>query len=97
MNFLSDVVFGLRLIPRGPEQTTVVTEFLFRPETIADPDFDHRPVTDFVDLVSRQDWAVCERTQKGNRSRGYRSGGVYPYNDHLIHAFNRHYATFMQD
>jgi len=97
MNFLSDVVFGLRLVPRGPELTTVVTEFLFQPETIADPNFDHSPVTDFVDLVSRQDWEVCERAQVGNRSRGYRDGGVYPYNDRLVHYFNEHYRSFMRD
>lgn len=95
MNFLSDVVFSLRLLPRGPELTTVVTEYLFQPETIADPGFDHTPVTDFVDLVSQQDWEVCERAQVGNRSRGYRKGGVYPWNDRLVHDFNEYYRSFM--
>ena len=44
--------------PKGPNHTTVVSEFLFRPETIADPDFDPASVVELWDLISKQDWEV---------------------------------------
>ena len=42
--------------PKGPNHTTVVSEFLFRPETIASPGFAPEPVVEFWDTISRQDW-----------------------------------------
>jgi phenylpropionate dioxygenase-like ring-hydroxylating dioxygenase large terminal subunit len=38
--------------------------------------------------VGRQDWAVCERVQKGVRSRVYQSG-IYPPNDQFVLEFNQ--------
>ena len=39
--------------PKGPNHTTVVSEFLFRPETIAGPDFKPEPVVELWDLISQ--------------------------------------------
>ena len=44
--------------PKGPNHTTVVSEFLFRPETIAGPDFKPEPVVELWDLICKQDWEV---------------------------------------
>ena len=38
--------------PKGPNHTTVVSEFLFRPETIEGPDFKPEPVVELWDLIS---------------------------------------------
>jgi Rieske 2Fe-2S family protein len=94
VNLHPDAVMTYRLEPRSPGHTTVTSEFLFRPETIALPGFDPDPVVELWDLISRQDWAVCERAQRGVASRAYRTG-VYPRNDRLLFDFNELYRTAM--
>ncbi len=46
------------MYPRGPGHTTIVSDYLFRPETIEAPGFDCCDIAEFLDLVSRQDWTV---------------------------------------
>jgi len=89
-NLLSDTVMTYLLLPAAPDRTQVVSDYLFRPEVIARDDFDPSPVVSFLDLVSRQDWAVCERAQRGVRSRAF-DRGVLPWNDRLLHVFAQRY------
>ncbi len=93
LNFHSDCVMTYRLEPHGPGHTTIVSEYLFPQGTIADPGFDPSDIVGFWDLVSKQDWDVCERAQTGVGSRAFRDGGVYPWNDHLLHEFNEIYLA----
>ena len=59
--------------PKGPNHTTVVSEYLFRPETIADPAlFKPEPVVELWDLISKQDWEVC-RARADRRRLAHRS------------------------
>jgi Rieske 2Fe-2S family protein len=95
INLHADCVMSYRLEPTGPEYTRIVSEFLFHPDAIARSDFDPADVVEMWDLVSRQDWAVCERAQRGVRSRAYADGGVYPYNDRSVAAFNDRYLASM--
>ena len=95
INLHADCVMSYRLEPTGPTHTRIVSEFLFHPDTIARPEFDPGDVVEMWDLVSRQDWAVCERAQRGVRSRAYSAGGVYPENDHSVAAFNDRYRASM--
>jgi Rieske 2Fe-2S family protein len=81
-----------RLAPRGPQQTTVVTEYLFRPEVIAGPGFDPGEIVEFNELVAQQDYTVCERVQQGVRSRAF-DHGVYAEKDALPYAFNQTYLA----
>jgi Rieske 2Fe-2S family protein len=95
LNFMPDSVMYYVLLPRGPQHTTVISNYLFRPETIEGADgFADKAeeIVKFWDLVSKQDWSVCERAQKGVRSRAYAKGGVYPFQDRLLASFNRRYA-----
>ena len=90
---------GLRHVlhryPKGPGHTTVVSEYLFRPETIADPAvFKPEPVVELWDLISKQDWDVCERAQIGVGSRAFTTG-VYPRQDRYLFAFNESYRVKM--
>ena len=80
--------------PKGPNQTTVVSEFLFRPETIAGPDFKPEPTVELWDLISRQDWEVCARAQTGVGSRAF-TRGVYPRQDRFLYWFNEEYRLMM--
>ncbi len=94
INLHPDALMTYLLIPRGPGHTTVISDFFFRPETIAAPDFDPTPVVEFWDLISRQDWAVVERAQTGVSSRGF-SHGVYPRQDRFLYWFNEAWRTRM--
>jgi glycine betaine catabolism A len=95
INLHADCVMSYRLEPVGPTHTRIVSEFLFHPDTIERANFDPGDVVELWDLVSRQDWAVCERAQLGVRSRAYAAGGVYPENDHSVAAFNDRYRAAM--
>ena len=94
VNFHPDCIMYYIAYPHGPNATTVVSEFLFRPETIADPSFAPQPVIEFWDLISRQDWGVCERAQTGVGSRAFTTG-VYPRQDRLLFFFNQQYRRAM--
>ena len=90
INYHSDCVMTYQLWPVSPDRTIVVSEFLFMPETIESADFDPSEVVDFWDLVSRQDWVICERAHLGTRSKAYTSG-VFPKQDGLLHEFTERY------
>ena len=80
------------LIPEGPTQTRVVTEYLFLPGDMARDDFDASPVIDFCELVAGQDYTVCERVQRGVQSRAF-THGVYPAKDEYVYQFNQRYLA----
>jgi hypothetical protein len=72
----------------------VISDYLFMPETIAERDVSKEAVVDFWDLISKQDWAVCERAQVGVQSRAYKTG-VYPRKDRFLYWFNEEYRRWM--
>jgi Rieske 2Fe-2S family protein len=95
MNLLSTGAMVYTLYPRGPAHTTIVSEYLYRPETIAEDGFDCSDMVEFLDLVSMQDWSVCERAQRGVSSKGFVQG-VYPPQDALLHRFAERYLAFRE-
>jgi Rieske 2Fe-2S family protein len=94
LNLHPDSAMYYILYPRGPEHTTVVSEYLFRPETIASASFKPEPVVELWDLISKQDWQVCERAQTGVSSRAYKTG-IYPRQDRFLFDFNERYRREM--
>jgi Rieske 2Fe-2S family protein len=78
LSLSAEHVAAFTVWPHGPEQTTVVCEFLFHPSEIAKPDFDPSDAVEFWDLVNRQDWTICESVQRGMRSRVFQSGYYAP-------------------
>jgi Rieske 2Fe-2S family protein len=94
LNLHPDCVMYYVGYPKGPNHTTVVSEFLFRPETLADPDFDPASVVELWDLISKQDWEVCERAQTGVSSRAF-TRGVYPRQDRFLYWFNEEWRRAM--
>ena len=75
------------LWPDGPGRVTITCEWFFEPATIAREDFDPSDAVEFWDMVNRQDWEVCELTQKGIGSRGY-SRGRYTDSELTVHNFD---------
>jgi Rieske 2Fe-2S family protein len=95
LNLHPDCVMYYIGYPKGPSHTQVVSEFLFRPEVIADPEaFRPQPVVEFWDLISRQDWEVCARAQTGVGSRSFTTG-IYPRQDRFLYWFNEEYRLAM--
>ena len=89
------VVIATRLLPRSAGHTTVVTDYLFRPEVVEDPDFDPGEVVEFSELVAHQDYDVCERVQVGVRSRAF-DHGVFTEKDALPYKFNQTYLAALE-
>ncbi len=95
LNLHPDCVMYYIGIPKGPTHTQVISEYLFRPEVIADPDaFKPQPVVEFWDLISKQDWDVCQRAQTGVGSRAF-TAGVYPRQDRFLYNFNEEWREKM--
>jgi Rieske 2Fe-2S family protein len=82
-----DYVMVHTLWPRAADRTEVICEWFFEPRTIAGAGFDPSDAIDFWDTVNRQDWYVCELTQKGVRTRGY-TAGRYSAEETDVHAFD---------
>jgi glycine betaine catabolism A len=80
------------LLPRDAGHTTVVAEYLFRPEVIADAGFDPSEIVDFTELVAHQDYVVCERVQRGVSSRAFTHGALAE-KDGLLESFNARYLA----
>ena len=67
-------VMVIQLLPISAQQTRVVDTYLFNAVDVAKPDFDPSSLSDFNELVAKQDFAVCERVQKGVASRAFKHG-----------------------
>lgn len=87
--FPDNVLYTI-LWPRSPVRTDVTCGLLVESSTIGREDFDPGEIVEFHDLINRQDWKICERAQKGQRSRGY-GRGVYPPQDEYVFEFDQRY------
>jgi Rieske 2Fe-2S family protein len=81
LSLSADHAAALVLTPLGPGRTRVTGEFLFAPDELARPDFDPSDAVTFWDRINRQDWAACERVQRGMGSRMYTHGWFAPMED----------------
>ena len=80
--------------PEGAAACRVRCEIFVAPEALALAQFDATEVVEFWELTNRQDWALCERVQRGVGSRGYRPG-PYQASERCVHAFDRWYAQWL--
>jgi Rieske 2Fe-2S family protein len=85
-----DYVLVHRLEAVRPDLTRIHCEWLFHPDEISRPDFDPASAVEFWDLTNRQDWHVCELSQKGISSDAY-VPGPYSNLESLLAAFDRQY------
>ena len=95
-NMLLDItgtcIIATVMHPRSAGHTTVVSEYLFAPDAVADPAFDPSEIVDFNELVGRQDYEVCEMVQRGVQSRRF-THGVLTEKDALIADTNARYLA----
>jgi glycine betaine catabolism A len=77
----ADHVASFMLLPRAPDRTTIVVDWLFHPTEIGRATFDPSDAVEFWDLVNRQDWVICEATQGGMSSRVFDFGYYAPMED----------------
>ena len=83
-----DYLLVHRLVPTGPDRTTVVCDWLFEADTIAAPGFDPSDEIAFWDLTNTQDWHVCELQQRGTRSSSW-VAGRYSNQEASVQAFDQ--------
>ncbi len=87
INLLGDHVVAHIVWPLAPDRSLIVCDWLFDADAAAAPDFDPMDAVEIFDIVNKQDWEVCELTQKSMASRAFRNGGVYAPNERHIRAF----------
>jgi Rieske 2Fe-2S family protein len=81
-----DYVRSVRLRPLGPERTEVFSEWLFPPETLADPGFDLDNIVQFALEFAAEDADVCELNHRGLKAARHVSGVLMPEELH-VHRF----------
>lgn len=69
---------AVRLIPTGPTTTRLVAEWLFPPETLAQPGFDAAAVAAFAAQVLEEDAGAAEMNQRGLASPAFARGTLMP-------------------
>jgi choline monooxygenase len=76
------------VIPRDHDQTDVIFDYYFTPETARDGDFVERSLA-ASDVVQREDVDICESVQKGLGSSSYDQGRYSVKREHGEHHFHR--------
>lgn len=80
----SDHAAAFLLWPQAQDRTVIECRFLFHKDEMDRPDFDPSDAVEFWDLVNRQDWAVCERVQRGISARAHKHGWYLPIEDYSL-------------
>ncbi len=89
-----DYVNYYLVTPVAVDRTLVESEWLFHPETLADPSADLADAIGFWDVTNRQDWDIVARSQLGVTSRRYRPGPYSP-RESIPAAWDREYLRQM--
>jgi Rieske 2Fe-2S family protein len=83
-----DYVMAHYITPVAPDRSLITCEWLFHPDSVRDGTWNVEDGIAFWDLTNRQDWHVCEISQAGIGSRGYRPG-PYSSRESLSVMFDR--------
>jgi glycine betaine catabolism A len=76
-----DHVAAFVLQPVAADRTIIECQLLFHPDEVARDVFDAYDAVDFWHMVNLQDWAICERVQRGMASRSFVHGWYAPMED----------------
>jgi Rieske 2Fe-2S family protein len=90
-----DYVMVHQLEPQSPGRTLIFCDWFFNPEAFKRSDFDPQDAVKFWDMVNKQDWHVCELSQKGISSRAYEPG-PYSARESIPAAWDREYLRYMK-
>ena len=89
-----DYVMVHQLWPQSPERTLILCDWFFHTEAFKRGDFDPDDAIEFWDMVNKQDWHVCELSQKGISSRAYEPG-PYSARESIPAAWDEYYLCQM--
>lgn len=81
-----DYVRTVRVLPLGPESTSLEVEWLFQPETLERAGFDLEDIIGFTKLVMQQDCEASELNQSGLNAIPFEHGVLMP-EEHYVKAF----------
>jgi Rieske 2Fe-2S family protein len=87
LSYHPDYLVSYLLLPKRPDLTEVVCDFLFHPSEMKKPGFTADDAADLWDQVNREDWRVSELSQLGISSRAY-SPGPYSNRELLLHGLD---------
>jgi Rieske 2Fe-2S family protein len=96
LSVMPDYALVHRMVRHDAARTTVVCDWLFRPDAAAKPGFDPSGAIEFWDMTNRQDWEICERSQAGIASRAY-GPGPYSNLESMLAALDREYLRALGD
>jgi Rieske 2Fe-2S family protein len=85
-----------RLLPAGPELTSIRVWWLVDEKAVEGRDYDLAKLMPFWQLTSEQDWVICERQQRGVNSSAYAPGPYSTYKEYNVDAFVRWYLNQLQ-
>src|SRR5262245_51091525 len=89
-----DYVMVHQLEPQSLERTLIFCNWFFNPEAFKRSDFNPDDAVEFWDMVNKQDWHVCELSQKGISSRAYESG-PYSARESIPAAWDQYYLDLL--
>jgi Rieske 2Fe-2S family protein len=89
-----DYVMVHQLWPQSPERTRILCDWFFHPEAFERADFHPDDAIEFWDMTNKQDWHVCELSQRGIASRSYQPG-PYSLRESIPAAWDREYLRHM--
>ena len=81
LSLAADHVAVFMLFPIEADRTRVVFDALFHRDVVDANDFDPSDAVELWDITNRQDWSICERVQRGMRSRRWQHGWFAPMED----------------
>jgi glycine betaine monooxygenase A len=80
------------LLPSGPRKTLARVTWLVHKDAVEGRDYQLERLMPFWQLTSEQDWAICERQQKGVDSSAYEPGPYSKFKEYNVDAFVRWYV-----
>jgi Rieske 2Fe-2S family protein len=89
-----DYVMFHTIWPQSPTQSTIDCQWLFHPDAFGRTDFHPEDGIEFWDITNRQDWHMCELSQRGVSSRAYQPSPYSP-REALPAAFDTYYIELM--
>jgi Rieske 2Fe-2S family protein len=85
-----DYVMVHQIWPQSPKRTQILCDWFFHPEAAGRNDFRPEDAIEFWDMTNKQDWHVCELSQRGIGSRAYQPGPYSP-RESIPAAWDREY------
>ena len=82
------------VVPVAADRSRVLCEWMVHPDAPSQPGYNITDAEEFWDRTNRQDWDICERSQRGVKSRVY-APGPYSPRESIPAAWDREYLRSM--